>query len=330
MPITSSTRQPSYREHKASGQAVVTLNGKDIYLGRYGTKASHAEYDRLIAEWLANGRRLPASTVLTIAEVIKHFWPWVEMHYRKSDGSQTSEVSECRYSLRPLNHLYGTTPAPEFGPLKFKAVRQILIDGYEHPKYGRQKPLCRGVINHRMERVKRMFRWATENELVPPSVYHGLLAVRGLQRGRTKARETEPVRPVSNAFVSATRPFVSTPVEAIIDLQLLTGARPGEICIMRACDLDTSGRIWIYRPESHKTEHHGHRREIYLGPRAQVIVRPFLRTDLQAYLFSPKDAEAERLRLMREKRKTKVQPSQLNRKKKKPKKLLGDHYDVAA
>jgi integrase len=330
MPIATSIRQPSYRKHKPSGQAVVTLGGKDIYLGRYGTEASRVKYDRIVAEWLANGRRLPTSVALSIVEVIKPFWAWVEMHYRKLDGTQTSEVAEYRYSLRPINHLFGTTSAAEFGPLKFKAVRQLMIDGYEHPKYGHQKPLCRGVINHRMERIKRMFRWATENELVPPSIYHGLLAVRGLQHGRTKARETEPVRPVPEARINAIRPFVSAPVEAIIDLQLLTGARPGEICTMRACDLDTSRRIWIYIPESHKTQHHGHRREIYLGPHAQEIVKPFLKTSLQAYLFSPQDAEAERLRVMREKRKTKVQPSQFNRKKKKPKKLPGDHYDVAA
>lgn len=44
---------PSYRRHKASGQAVVTLNGKDHYLGPHGSKVSRDEYDRLIAEWLA-------------------------------------------------------------------------------------------------------------------------------------------------------------------------------------------------------------------------------------------------------------------------------------
>ena len=48
---------PRYCKHRASGQAVVTLSGQDFYLGPYGTKASKLEYDRLIAEWLASGRR---------------------------------------------------------------------------------------------------------------------------------------------------------------------------------------------------------------------------------------------------------------------------------
>ena len=52
-------RIPAYRRHKASGQAVVTLDGRDHYRGPYGTPASRAEYDRLVTVWLARGRRLP-------------------------------------------------------------------------------------------------------------------------------------------------------------------------------------------------------------------------------------------------------------------------------
>jgi len=48
---------PSYRLHRATGQAVVTLSGRDHYLGRHGTPESHKAYDDLIARWLACGRR---------------------------------------------------------------------------------------------------------------------------------------------------------------------------------------------------------------------------------------------------------------------------------
>jgi hypothetical protein len=66
---------PSYQLHKPSGQAVVTLNGVDHYLGNYDTPESRAAYDRLIAEWLANGRRFPPKPGaycgdLTVAELI--------------------------------------------------------------------------------------------------------------------------------------------------------------------------------------------------------------------------------------------------------------------
>ena len=69
------SRVPSYPRHKPSGQAVVTLNGHDIYLGKWNTKASRAEYDRLITEWLAAGRCLPkAQGDLTVAELALHYW----------------------------------------------------------------------------------------------------------------------------------------------------------------------------------------------------------------------------------------------------------------
>src|SRR4051794_20131935 len=131
---------PSYRRHKQSGQAIVTLTDglggrRDVLLGKYGTAASRAEYARVIAEWEANGRQFPASSVadLTVAELIGRFWPWVATHYRRPDGTETREVADFKYSLRPVNHLYGSLPAKDFGPLELKAVRHLMISGYRHP-----------------------------------------------------------------------------------------------------------------------------------------------------------------------------------------------------
>lgn len=52
-------RIPSYRLHKASGQAVVVLGGRSFYLGKFGTPGSRSEYRRVLAEWLAADRRPP-------------------------------------------------------------------------------------------------------------------------------------------------------------------------------------------------------------------------------------------------------------------------------
>ena len=94
--------------------------------------------------------------------------------------------------------------------------------------------------------------------------------------------------------------------------------RPGEVTIMRGIDLDMSGRVWVYRPERHKNQNRDIEREIFLGPKAQAIIKSFLKPDLTAYLFSPTEAREERFRLLRSNRQTKVQPSQANRKKKNP------------
>jgi integrase len=324
-----SYRTPSYRLHKPSGQAVVTIGNRDYYLGKWNTPESRADYDRLIAEWLANGRQAPASArgSLTINQLILAFWKHAEQHYRRPDGTHTNELNDFRLSLRPLRALYGHTAAKDFGPLALKAVRQKMIEA----------DLCRGVINQRIGRVRRMFRWAVENELAPSAVLHGLEAVRGLQRGRSEARETEPVRPVPEQFVYAVLPFVRPQVAAMILLQLHTGMRPGEVVIMRAIDIDIAGSVWLYRPGSdqgqhgtHKTAHRGHLRVIPIGPRAQEIVQRYVKPDLYAYLFSPRDAVDHLRAEQRTRRKTKVQPSQVNRRRKTPRRKPGDRYRVGS
>ena len=60
-------RIPKYSKHKASGQAVVTLDGKDFYLGTHGSKVSRTEYDQLVSEWQANGRGLPTQGTTDIS-----------------------------------------------------------------------------------------------------------------------------------------------------------------------------------------------------------------------------------------------------------------------
>jgi integrase len=186
--------------------------------------------------------------------------------------------------------------------------------------------LCRGVVNQRIGRIKRVFRWAVENELVAASVYQALAAVSGLQRGRSAARDTEPIKAVAVHLVEQTLPHLSPVVADMLRLQLATGARSGEICLMRGCDLDASGATWLYRPLNHKTAHRGFGRVIPLGPTAQAIVRRHLKTDLQAYLFSPRES----VRLIREhkrqERRTPAQPSQQCRAKARPKKAPGERY----
>jgi hypothetical protein len=141
--------------------------------------------------------------------LILAFWTrHAEQHYRHPDGTPTGELSNSRDSLRTFRHLYGTTLARDFGPLALKAVRQTMIDA----------GLARTTINQRVGRIVRLFKWAVENELVPPAVCQALKAVRGLQKGRSDARETGPVKPVPEADVDAIRPFVARQVWAMIQL----------------------------------------------------------------------------------------------------------------
>jgi integrase len=187
--------------------------------------------------------------------------------------------------------------------------------------------LSRGVVNARVNRVRRVFKWAASFELVPAAVHEALRTVAGLQRGRSEAPEGEGVKPVPAEYVTATLPFLPAPVRAMAELQLLTGMRAGEAMLMRAIDLTMIGAVWAYRPARHKNRHRGLERVIFLGPQGQEIIKPFLTTNLEAYLFSPR-AYVEAMHARRAAlRATKRTPSELNRRRKaKPKRTPGERY----
>ena len=313
-----SFRTPAYRLHKPSGQAVVTINGTDFYLGPHDSDQSKAEYDRLIGEWLAAGRRLPvAKTELTVNEVLLAYMRFAEDYYRESK----QEYPNIARSLRPVKERYGHTSAGNFGPLALKAIRQTMVEAN----------LCRNEINKRVRHIIRAFKWAVENELAPPAVFQALKAVPGLRRGRSEARESAPVKPVPEAYIDAIRGKVLPPVWAMIELQRLTGMRPGEVTAMRGCDLNTSGKVWTCEPAQHKTAHHGHCRTIFIGPKAQAVLRPWLKTELQAYLFSPREAVEAQWAARRKpmsKARTFAELNRRSRRKPKMKRLPAERYTV--
>jgi integrase len=301
---------------------------RDLYLGPYNSPESKREYERVIAEQRATaapgGPASPPPAAydgrdVTVNEVLVAYLRHADAYYRHPDGTPTQEAQCMRDAVRLLKHLYGHTPAREFGPLAMKAVRQAMVDA----------DLCRTVVNARVNRVRRVFKWAASEELIPFAAYQSLTTVQGLRRGRSTAREPEPVKPVAVEVVAATLPHLPRPVAAMVELQRLTGMRPGEVIRMRGADIDRSGPVWVYRPAGHKTAWRGKVRAVPLGPRARAVLRPFLDgREPAAYLFAPSEARAERYAKLRAARKTKVQPSQLNRRKPAPLKCPGGKYDT--
>ncbi len=324
---TSNRKNPTYQHRKQSGQARVTLpdgqgGRKDFLLGKYNTAASRAEYDRLISWWIGNGRRIPRNTTdgMTVNEVILAYFTYCQTYHRDPDGKPTHEICSIKNALRPLKELFGATDAAHFDSLSLKTVRRRMIDA----------GLCRKSINKQVARVKACFHWAAEEKLVPAGVFHEVQTVRGLRAGRSDARETEEVQPVPVEDVEATLPYLPAVVGDMVRLQLATGMRAGELVIMRGADTDRTGTIWLYHPTRHKSAHRGHKRTVAIGPKAQLMLRKYLTRDPEAFLFSPRESVRLFRADQREKRKTRVQPSQRDRRKKSPRKKAGDRYVPAA
>jgi len=323
---------PSYRLHRPSGQAIVRIAGKDLYLGRHGSPESKERYAALVADYLTAGAIRAAApdapALPTVNEIIAAYWQHLERagRYMKA-GEPTTERGWIRDALRALCQLFGECVAAEFGPKKLHALRVWMIEDAQR----RGRVLSRTTINGRVRRIVRVFRWAVGMELVPSSVWHGLQAVPGLRRGESsQVRESSGVPPVAWKDVEATLAHVGRVVGAMIQLQWFTGMRPGEVCSIRAVDVDRSGDVWVYRPPRHKTQHHGQVCERLLGPRAQALLTPFLRRGPETFLFSPEESEAERNERRRRARVVSMWPSHERRFRPQGAEHIGACYTVAS
>jgi len=271
MADAKSTRKcPYYLLHKPSGQAVVTIHAKDHYLGPHGSPESRLRYERLITAWM----QAPDAPIqiepdlagdLTVVELCAQHLTWANGYYTKN-GSPTSEIPNIKRAIKTLRETFASLPAKEFSPLKLKQVRQRFVDD----------GLARTVANKYTPIVVRIFSWGVENELIPSSVVHALREVKSLPRGRCEARETDPILPVDDDTIERTCEHLPPIGVAMVKIQLLLACRPGELVSMRPCDIDMSKPIWIYRPQSHKSEHRGKARIIPIGPRARLLLAPLL------------------------------------------------------
>lgn len=292
---------PSLRPKNDHGKlvAVVTLpdsstkpqRRRDFYCGTWDTPESRTRYSELIFQWETAGRRWPCQNVvdgISIAEIILQYWRWAETYYTPS------ESLTIKSAWKVLDAHCGELAADEFGPIKLREVRQLMIE----------KKWNRNHINKQIHRIGAIFKWAAGQELLPITVYQSLKSVEPLKRGKCLAPEPEAIQPVALEHVAAVKPFVSRQVWAIIELQRLTGSRPGELLTLRRRDINCTDEIWRLSLDEHKTAHHGKDRTVYFGPQAQAVLAEWMMRPDDAYLFSPQEAENERIQIATQNRKT--------------------------
>lgn len=263
--------------HKASGRAYAKKNGRRTYFGRYGTDEAIEAYNRWVARLLAGEPPLEDvvdQSAVSIIELCAAYRQWAEGYYRK-DGKLTSEINHVAMFIRSLLKCHGTLEVSEFTPNALRSIQSTLV------REGRP----RVTVNLIVSGIVRIFRWGVSRGMVAAEVHQALTTVDSLRKGRTKAREMPPVLPVPDSVIDATLPYMGGVVADMVRLQRLSGARPGEICCLRPCDVDRSGEIWEYVPETHKTEHHDRQRVVYFGPKAQAILARYLLRDAETPCF---------------------------------------------
>lgn len=277
-------RIPSLR--RCNNRGFVELNGRRIYLGAWGAPETQEAYERAISEWLANKMVVPVSKdEITITEVCRDYLLYADEYFRKPDGGHSSSWTILKQACKPLNELYGRTLAKDFAPLALRGIRDDWVE----------RGLARKTVNKYVSQIKKLFKWAASVQKVDISVYQSICTIENLKLGRSSARETDPVRPVPESHIDAIEPYVSRQIWALVQLQLLSGARAGELLKVRPCDMNVSEDVWTLELKDHKTSYRKKKRIIYFGGNAQSILKDFMGSaGIQDYLFSPKTAEQER------------------------------------
>lgn len=280
---------PPVYPHKPSGmdrmRVYVEGKAKDFVLGPIGSDLARAEYSRILAE-IETVKQLPPvrRTPISCAQLADMFRQYCLNFYGKS---HTSRV--CK-ALEPVLNLYGHTLASQFGSRALETCQREWV----------KKGYCRGHCNALLVQVKACWSWGVRKELVAPDAYDSLTHVPGLRIGKTDAPESPPVRAVDMNLLKQTLPFMPRQIQDMVQLQLYTGCRPGEICLIKPCHINQawlsidSIPIWMYSVEKHKTGWRGFARQIPIGPKAQGVLTSYLaKRGAEEFVFSPLETTLE-------------------------------------
>ncbi|HEX5269400.1 MAG TPA: tyrosine-type recombinase/integrase [Gemmataceae bacterium] len=268
----------------------VRIDGREYYIGAYGSKESQAAYVQLISRATTGTLRTHADG-LTVAEAVNAFRKYATERY----GPSSPHLRHFRSALRPVLRLFGHEPVGEFRPPKLKVVLAELAKAH-----------CRPAANRHFVRVRMAFKWMQSEDLLPSGTYEDLCTVSGL--APNQGRPGRRVLPIPEDVLQATLPHMGSVLRTAVEVQLLTAARPGEVLGLRPCDLIRSGRaevvpgvpldlgpVWAAPLAAHKNAHRGKPRVLLFGPKAQAVLAPLLAgRESAAYVFSPRQAEAER------------------------------------
>jgi len=260
-------------------------------------KVAVARYQKWLAsEWTVESQQGDPNAI-TVTRLCEAYRKYAEQIYRKN-GKPTSTIIEVNATMDALISNLGNEPTEGVtAPMIVKFINDLVVTRKKHPfKKLNTTPLTVSTINGRLRIIKRCFAWGRQQDMVSREAAIDVTLVSPLRANRSQATATEPVTPVPVDILNKTIEASPKTIADMIRVQVLTGMRPGELCMMRPADIDVSDKVWIYKPQTHKTEHHGRQRFIPIGPQAQRIIKPYIaKRKPMDTVFTPEDAHRERL-----------------------------------
>jgi hypothetical protein len=182
----SGLRIPKYRKHSIKDLGFVEWKGRRHYFpGRYNSAGSREAYRQFLFRNVGAppADPEPASSGFSVTKLVIAYLNHAEAFY--GSGSR-GEYANCRHALKPLGKRFAGIPAEKFGPKMLKQWQVELA----------AKKQARPYINAQCSKIKRAFRWAASEELIPVTVYQGLCTVPGLRANRSEAAEPAGRKPV--------------------------------------------------------------------------------------------------------------------------------------
>ena len=272
------------------------------FYGAEGDSEAVARYEYDRALWEANHRatappdpapvrrNAPTGSVITVADLVDAFMTFARAKYVKH-GRPTGTRRNYWKAVEPVLLAYGDLPTSEFTLDRLEEYQRDL---------DRSKRLCRRQVNKAITAICYIFTWGARHRIdgeryVPAEIAAELRLIEPLRAGYAVSKDRPKKRAVKPADVEAALKCMTPTVRDMVEVQLLTGARPQEVRMMRAGDFEKiDAKLWHYRPREYKTEHIESDKIISCGPKAIAILRKRIRgKGPDTFIFKPETSDGE-------------------------------------
>lgn len=251
------------------------VRGRQFRLGGVNTDEADAKIalGKLIVRLAANPGLVHVRPVnATLADLVEAFL--------RSDESPRGKQHRQKYGqlVALFDSAFGVDiAADEYDADRHREFKAWLIGSDRYKRW---------TVNDFLARVRRLVKFGRSRKFCPADNVAEVCDVPGVRVGDCK--ESTPRAAVDVKDVERTILHLPAELRPLVMIQLLCGARAGELLTMRHGDICMDTPVWSYSPPQHKGKWRNSMRVIYFGPKARKILSEIMGTiSYSDYLFSP-------------------------------------------